>query len=63
VLADEFRDGNVPAGTGNQRLLERALAALPPGVERIAVRADSAAYEQPLLRWRRRGTATRSAPT
>jgi hypothetical protein len=51
VLADEFRDGNVPAGTGNQRLLERALAALPPGVERIAVRADSAAYEQALLRW------------
>jgi hypothetical protein len=51
VLADEFRDGNVPAGTGNQRLLERALAALPPGVARIAVRADSAAYEQRLLRW------------
>ena len=51
VLADEFRDGNVPAGTGNQRLLERALAALPPGVERIVVRADSAAYEQALLRW------------
>jgi Transposase DDE domain group 1 len=51
VLADEFRDGNVPAGTGNRRLLERALAALPPGVERILVRADSAAYEQDLLRW------------
>jgi hypothetical protein len=51
VLADEFRDGNVPAGTGNRRLLERALAALPPGVERIVVRAVSAAYEQDLLRW------------
>jgi Transposase DDE domain group 1 len=51
VLADEFRDGNVPAGTGNQRLLERAVAALPPGVERIMVRADSAAYERRLLRW------------
>jgi Transposase DDE domain group 1 len=51
VLADEFRDGNVPAGTGNRRLVERAIAALPPGVGRIVVRADSAAYEQDLLRW------------
>jgi Transposase DDE domain group 1 len=51
VLADEFRDGNVPAGTGNRRLVERAVAALPPGVERALVRADSAAYEQDLLRW------------
>ncbi|HSB91455.1 MAG TPA: IS1380 family transposase [Anaerolineales bacterium] len=51
VLADEFRDGNVPAGTGNQRLIERAVAHLPPGIGRIRVRADSAAYEQGLLRW------------
>ena len=32
-------------------MLERAIAALPSGVERIAVRADSAAYEQRLPRW------------
>ena len=51
VLADEFRDGNVPAGTGNRRLVERAVAALPPGVNQILVRADSAAYEHELLRW------------
>jgi hypothetical protein len=51
VLADEFRDGNVPAGTGNRRLVEAALAALPPGVERIVVRGDSALYEHDLLRW------------
>jgi hypothetical protein len=51
VLADEFRDGNVPAGTGNRRLLERAIARLPPGVARLLVGADSAAYEQGLLRW------------
>jgi hypothetical protein len=51
VLADEFRDGNVPAGTGNRRLVERAVAALPPGVDQILVRADSAAYEHELLRW------------
>ena len=45
ILADEFRDGNVPAGTGNQRLIERAVAHLPPGIARLLVRADSAAYE------------------
>jgi len=50
VLADEFRDGNVPAGTGNQRLVERAITALPPGVERILIRGDSALYEQEVLR-------------
>jgi Transposase DDE domain group 1 len=51
ILADEFRDGNVPAGTGNRRLVERAVAALPPGVDQVLVRADSAAYEHEPLRW------------
>jgi hypothetical protein len=51
ILADEFRDGNVPAGTGNRRVVEQALAALPAGVDAIRVRGDSALYEQPLLRW------------
>jgi hypothetical protein len=51
VLADEFRDGNVPAGSGNRRVIEQAISHLPPEVERIVVRADSAAYEQSLLRW------------
>jgi hypothetical protein len=51
VLADEFRDGNVPAGTGNRRVVEQALAALPAGVTAMRVRGDSALYEQALLRW------------
>jgi Transposase DDE domain group 1 len=51
ILADEFRDGNVPAGTGNRRVVEQALAALPGGVEEVQLRADSALYEQALLRW------------
>jgi hypothetical protein len=50
ILADEFRDGNVPAGTGNRRLVERAVAALPPGVDQVLVRADGAAYEHELPR-------------
>jgi len=51
VLADEFRDGNVPAGTGSRRVIEQALAALPAGVDQVFLRGDSALYEQPLLRW------------
>jgi len=51
VLADEFRDGNVPAGTGNWRVVAQALAALPSGVAEVRLRGDSALYEQTLLRW------------
>lgn len=60
VLADEFRDGNVPAGRGTlwvlDRLVDEAYACLP--VRRgpacgcgwhVSVRADSAAYDQALL--------------
>jgi hypothetical protein len=32
ILADEFRDGNVPAGSGNRRVVEKTLAALPGGI-------------------------------
>ena len=51
ILHDEFRDGHVPAGCGNQRVLERAVAQLPPGVTQIRLRADSALYETAVLRW------------
>jgi hypothetical protein len=51
ILADEFRDGNVPAGSGNLRVVQKALEALPPGVKRIRVRGDSALYEHGLLDW------------
>ena len=45
ILTEEFRDGNVPAGSGNWRVIRSALAALPPGVEQVYVRGDSALYE------------------
>jgi hypothetical protein len=51
ILHDEFRDGHVPAGCGNQRVLERAVAQLPPGVTQIRLRADSALYATEVLRW------------
>ncbi len=49
IVADEFRDGNVPAGSGNWRVIERALAALPPGLEKVYVRGDSALYEHEVM--------------
>jgi len=51
ILAEEFRDGNVPAGSGNLRVLKKALAALPAGVEQVLLRSDSAAYEHKLLEY------------
>ena len=51
ILHDEFRDGHVPAGCGNVRVLEQAVAQLPVGVTQIRLRADSALYETAVLRW------------
>jgi hypothetical protein len=51
IVHDEFRDGNVPAGCGNVRILERAVAVLPAEVEQIFVRGDSALYEQEVPAW------------
>ena len=49
ILADEFRDGNVPASVGNRRVIEAALVALPAGVKKVYFRADSALYEHELM--------------
>src|SRR3972149_2529856 len=49
VLADEFRQGNVPASKDIKRLVDEAYEALPPGEWRGKVRSDSAAYEQEVL--------------
>ena len=51
VLAEEFRDGNVPANREPQRVAERAFAALPATVTRRYFRGDSACYDDKLLRW------------
>jgi len=60
VVADEFRDGNVPASAGIAALVDEAAAALPARADgqawQIAVRSDSAAYEQANLdHWQERG--------
>ena len=45
IVVDEFRDGNVPAGSGNRRVVEKAIAALPGGLDKIYLRGDSALYQ------------------
>jgi len=51
ILHDQFRDGQVPAGCGNVRVLEQAVANLPPGITAVRLRADRALYETAVLRW------------
>jgi hypothetical protein len=51
VVADQFRDGNVPAGTRLKEILQKTLRALPPTVRLVRFRSDSAAYVHELLDW------------
>jgi hypothetical protein len=53
VLADEFRDGNVPAQMEPLNAAKRAFAALPPRVETYYFRGDSACHEARLVNWLR----------
>jgi hypothetical protein len=55
ILADEFRDGNVPAGMDCLSSFLRAVRALPHSVETIYFRSDSAAYQHKLLDTMREG--------
>jgi hypothetical protein len=59
VIHTEFRDGNVPAGYEQLRVLKAALALLPEGVERVRLRSDTAGYQQDLLRYCASGEAPR----
>lgn len=51
VVHSEFRDGNVPAGYQQLRVLQEALRQLPLGVQEVYLRLDTAGYEQELLRY------------
>ena len=51
ILHTEFRDGNVPAGYEQLRVLKDALTMLPPGVERVYLRSDTAGYQHDLLKF------------
>lgn len=51
IVADEFRDGNVPGGKDPLSSVKRAFDALPSWVETCCFRADSADYYTPLLKY------------
>jgi hypothetical protein len=51
VLHTEFRDGNVPAGFEQRRVLEEALKSVPKGVRKVRMRSDTAGYQHDLLRY------------
>ena len=58
VVADEFRDGNVPAGKDIARMVDEGYGSLPYREEgwTVAVRSDSAAYDREVLdHWNERG--------
>ena len=51
TIHTEFRDGNVPAGHEQKRVLEEALEQLPPTVEEVLLRSDSAGYQHDLMKF------------
>lgn len=59
VLHTEFRDGNVPAGYEQLRVLKESLASLPEGVAQVRLRSDTAGYQHSLLRYCEEGSDCR----
>jgi hypothetical protein len=53
VLADEFRDGNVPAMMALLPAAQRGFAALPDTITTFYYRGDSASHEHELIQWLR----------
>lgn len=51
VLHTEFRDGNVPAGFNQKRVLEEAIDGLPKRVKKVRMRSDTAGYQHDLLKY------------
>lgn len=59
MLHSEFRDGNVPAGFEQLRVLREALGYLPDGVTKVRIRSDSAGYQHELMRYCEMGGSDR----
>jgi hypothetical protein len=51
MLHTEFRDGNVPAGHEQLRVLKEALECLPKWVQTVRLRSDTAGYQHDLLKY------------
>jgi hypothetical protein len=59
VLHTEFRDGNVPAGFEQLRVLKQALECLPEGIKKVRLRSDTAGYQHDLLKYCATGGSSR----
>ncbi len=55
ILHTEFRDGNVPAGFEQLRVIKEALECLPKGVMKVRWRSDTAGYQHKVLRYCEKG--------
>jgi hypothetical protein len=62
VVADEFRDGNVPAHQQLLPITQRAFQALPETVVERYFRGDSACHEQSVIEWLRDEKRAGGAP-
>jgi hypothetical protein len=51
IVADEFREGNVPAGAGAVAFLKRCKEKLPADKRLKALRSDSAFYQAEVFNW------------
>jgi hypothetical protein len=51
ILHTEFRDGNVPAGHEQLRVLQEALGYLPLWVKKVRLRSDTAGYQHDIMRY------------
>jgi hypothetical protein len=49
MLYSEFRDGNVPAGHEQLRVMKDCLRYLPASVKKVSLRSDTAGYQEELL--------------
>jgi len=49
MLYSEFRDGNVPAGHEQLRVMKESLSHLPDSVKKVSLRSDTAGYQEELL--------------
>jgi len=59
IIHTEFRDGNVPAGYEQLRVLKESLSCLPEGVKAVRLRSDTAGYQHDLLKYCDQGNHTR----
>jgi hypothetical protein len=62
AVADEFRDGNVPATKALLPVAQRAFQALPDSVNEFYFRGDSGCWERTLVNWLRDENRTEGPP-